>query len=78
MDTLLLVLGLAGGCAIVVSVLVSSSNSRNYSANTSAGHVSRSGSDRRSGVVVTFPLQINDLLIHEDRRSGMDRRFATA
>ena len=89
MDTLLLVLGLAGGCAILASIWVSSANSRNHSTKTTIAddkttesfresHVSRNGADRRSGVVVKFPLQINDVFVHEDRRSGLDRRFAVA
>ena len=41
-------------------------------------HTLRSGSDRRNGEVVNFPLQLNELIIHEDRRSGTDRRFAAA
>ncbi len=89
MDMVLIVLGVLGLGAIVISAYVFAVAARNYVSaeqmqqrahhrNAAAGKrwATRSGTDRRSGAVVQFPLEIDGQVIPEDRRKGADRRLA--
>ncbi len=89
MDTVLIVLGVLGLGAIVISAYVFTVAARNYvSAEddvnrrptklNSSGKpwVMRASRDRRSGRPVTFPLTVNGIVIPEDRRVMPDRRQA--
>ncbi|MEZ5502020.1 MAG: hypothetical protein R3E50_04950 [Halioglobus sp.] len=86
MDVVLIILGVLGFGAIVISTYVFTVAARNYvsedrrhprgySGAPAQRHlVTRSPVDRRSGRVVTFPLTVNGILIANDRRSRADRR----
>jgi hypothetical protein len=89
MDTLLILLGILGFGAIIVSVHVISSASGAYdmaevpvpeaSFERSPQHfVERHRHDRRVGRAVVFPLTIGGMFIHEDRRVLPDRRTVAA
>jgi len=88
MDVVLIVLGVLGFGAIVISAYVFTVSARNYvSADeenqrkrrvNSSGKpwVMRASRERRSGKTVQFPLTVNSILIPEDRRHQPDRRHA--
>ena len=81
MDAVLIILGILGLGAIVISTYVFVVAARNY---VSEGDnrrgpapfqtMERSAVNRRSGRPVTFPLTVNGLLIAHDRRVLPDRR----
>ena len=89
MDTVLIVLGVLGLGAIVISAYVFMVAARNYVSAEEDAHrrpiklnssgrpwVMRASRDRRSGRPVTFPLTVNGIVIPEDRRTQPDRRKA--
>jgi hypothetical protein len=88
MDVVLIVLGVLGFGAIVISAYVFTVAARNYVSaderhNRSNNHtltarqmVPRSPVDRRSGEPVEFPLAVNGVLVVEDRRVAPERRKA--
>jgi hypothetical protein len=87
MDVVLIILGILGFGAIMISAYIFTVAARNYvsddlrkdSSNTrTARHqtVTRSPSDRRGGQAVTFPLTVNGMLITHDRRHTPERRRA--
>ena len=91
MDTVLIVLLVIGFAAVVIAAYVFTVAARHYvSENDPEGNgapqvqafgknrVSRNPVDRRSGRPVTFPLNVNGVMIPEDRRKGGDRRLNTA
>ena len=88
MDVILIILGVMGLGAIVISAFVFMVAARNY---VSDEHMAirgssrnlaprplaaRSSADRRTGRSVTFPLAVNGILIAKDRRIVPDRRVA--
>lgn len=87
MDVILIVLGVLGFGAVVVSTYVFTVAARTYvsdehrrprgngGASQPRQQVVRNPNDRRSGRPVTFPLTVNSILIANDRRSGTDRRM---
>jgi len=87
MDVVLIILGVLGLGAIIVSAWVFMVAARNYVTDDSEQRrpgggtsphqlVERSPTDRRSGQPVTFPLIVNGILIEQDRRVLPDRRRA--
>ena len=83
MDAVLVILGIMGLGAIVVSAYVFTVAARNYVSEdhrrythgtNPADFVERNPVDRRSGRPVTFPLTVNGILIAHDRRVLPDRR----
>ena len=89
MDMILIILGILGIGAIVISAFVFTVAARNYVSddytqtnalpgkNAPSRIVERSPTDRRSNKRVTFPLTVNGLLIANDRRLTPDRRLAS-
>jgi len=86
MDVVLIILGVLGFGAIVISTYVFTVAARTY---VSDDHrhprkytvdeqarrlVVRNPVERRSGRVVTFPLTVNGILIANDRRQNVERR----
>lgn len=91
MDTVLIVLGIIGLGAIIIAAYVFTVAARHYVSDDDLemngasptrafgnSQVSRNSVDRRSGRPVTFPLNVNGVMIPEDRRKGGDRRLNTA
>lgn len=85
MNTALIIVGAMGFGAILVSVYVFLVAARNYVSRDgrpgrrdSAYFVNRASADRRAAQTVSFPLNLNGILIEEDRRSGRERRTAHA
>ena len=87
MDVVLIILGILGFGAILISAYIFTVAARNYvsddhqkypSNTAQAKHdmVARSPSDRRSDQAVTFPLTVNGMLITHDRRHTPERRRA--
>ena len=86
MDVVLIILGVLGFGAIVISAYVFTVAARNYVAvdekknrlqhGNGRPHVERSPQDRRSGKPVQFPITVNGVIISEDRRKLPDRRRA--
>ena len=88
MDVVLIILGVLGLGAIVISVYVFTVSARNYVSSDEPGGrsvqapparkhlVQRRPSDRRSGGQVVFPLTVNGVVVPEDRRHLPDRRKA--
>ena len=86
MDVILVVLGVMGLGAIIISAYVFVVAARNYVSDQQApfllkskeplrhAFVERSPADRRKGKPVTFPLAVNGILIAQDRRVLPDRR----
>jgi hypothetical protein len=86
MDVLLIILGVLGFGAVVISTYVFtvaartyvSDDHRRYQGNSAQASpprmVVRNPVDRRSGRPVTFPLTVNGILIANDRRSHGERR----
>ena len=87
MDTVLIVLGVLGLGAIIISAYVFTVAARNNVDNdhkqrrgshSGTPRIARNSTDRRSGRPVQFPLKINGTLISADRRHLPDRRAAAA
>jgi len=89
MDTVLVVLGVLGLGAIIISAYVFTVAARTYVSAEEDVHrrpvkvnnaippaERRTGGDRRSGQPVQFPLTLNGVVIPEDRRQLPDRRQA--
>lgn len=88
MDVVLIILGVLGFGAIVISTYVFTVAARTYVSDDyrqprkttvdaqGKRQVVRNPIDRRSGRVVTFPLTVNGILIANDRRAHQDRRQA--
>ncbi|MFT4614281.1 MAG: hypothetical protein ACI9NT_001426 [Bacteroidia bacterium] len=85
MDAVLIILGIMGFGAIVISAYVFTVAARNYVSEEGRRHghgpapynvIERSTSDRRSGRPITFPLTVNGILITHDRRVLPERRAA--
>jgi len=86
MDAILIILGVMGFGAVVISAYVFMVAARNYVSDEQApflrrskeparrSFVERSPTDRRKGNPVTFPLAVNGILIAQDRRILPDRR----
>ena len=89
MDVVLIILGVMGLGAIVISVYVFMAAARNYVSDENMSirrnpeesaqrpPVERSPTARRSEKPVTFPLAVNGILIAQDRRILYDRRMLT-
>lgn len=89
MDVILIILGIMGFGAIIISTYVFMVAARNYVSDDQAPFrdspeqpgqrtlIERSPADRRTGNPVNFPLTVNGILIARDRRILPDRR-ATA
>ena len=90
MDVVLIILGILGFGAIVISAYVFTVAARNYvsdEADQAADEpqspardsfVTRAGTDRRRGVAVQFPLTVNHVVLTRDRRQLPERRSAAA
>ncbi len=83
METLLILLGVLGFAAILISIHIFSADSDAYGEGASEEHASaaftdRAKSDRRSGLEAVFPLLVNGIIMNEDRRSQPDRRQSVA
>jgi hypothetical protein len=88
MDVVLIILGILGFSAIVISIYVFTVAARNYVSDDHDKYrnlrkraarneqIKRSPFDRRSHQAVDFPLTVNGLLITHDRRHHSDRRKA--
>jgi hypothetical protein len=88
MDVVLIILGVLGLGAVVISTYVFTVAARNYVSEDDQRprarfydarqppreQVTRRPADRRSGRPVTFPLTVNSILITNDRRFIPDRR----
>ena len=83
MDTVLIILSILGFVAILLAAYVATLTSRTYASSGKSPernlgareYRERSPTDRRTGVVVEFPLLIDDMVISVDRRqAGPDRR----
>lgn len=87
MDTVLIILGVVGVVAVVVSAYVFTVAARNYvsgdedrrvdrwtSAQERERRVVRSPVDRRSGRPVVFPITVNGIVVISDRRAHKERR----
>lgn len=89
MDVVLIILGVLGFGAIVISTYVFTVAARTYVSDDyrqarkytvdaqSRRVVVRDPIDRRRGRIVTFPLTVNGLLIANDRRNIPERRQAS-
>jgi hypothetical protein len=90
MDAVLIILGVLGFGAIVISTYVFTVAARTYVSDdhrkprrhtdraAPSQYVARNSTDRRNGRPVTFPLTVNGILIASDRRSVPDRRVANS
>lgn len=83
MEVVLIILGVLGVGAILISTYVFMVAARTYVSDDpdqrqpgGRPHVLRSSKDRRSGQQVTFPLIVNGILIEKDRRYQPERRQA--
>ena len=86
MDVVLIILGVLGVSAIVISTYVFTVAARNYVSDDQDKYrkmrkraarnelIKRSPFDRRGGQAVEFPLTVNGLLIPHDRRHMNNRR----
>ena len=89
MDVVLIILGVLGLGAVVISTYVFTVAARSYVSEDSRRYGGRTGEatphalvlrnpiDRRGARPVTFPLTVNGILITNDRRSHAARRMAT-
>ncbi|MFK8050866.1 MAG: hypothetical protein AB8B81_20740 [Halioglobus sp.] len=87
MNTVLLILGVLGFGAVVISAYVFTVAARNYvsdddSSEASLSHTSHSNkyipraqSDRRQIPATSFPITVNGITINSDRRKLPDRRL---
>ncbi len=90
MDVVLIILGILGFGAIVISAYVFTVAARTYVSDEADqdsydpqspardGFVMRAGRDRRRGVAVQFPITINSVVVTRDRRQIPERRSAAA
>ncbi len=83
METLLILLGVLGFAATLISVHIFPSGSEIYGDGASdelmgAAFTDRAQGDRRSGLAAVFPILINGMVVNEDRRSLRDRRESVA
>ena len=90
MDVVLIILGILGFGAIVISAYVFTVAARNYVSDDADkgsyeqqspardAFVTRTGRDRRRGVAVQFPLTVNNVVLTRDRRQIPERRSAAA
>ena len=90
MDVVLIILGILGFGAIVISAYVFTVAARNYVSDEADqdsyepqspardGFVTRTGRDRRRGVAVQFPLTVNHVVLTRERRQLPERRSAAA
>lgn len=90
MDVILIILGILGFGAVMISTYVFTVAARTYVSEDHGGLrrnsgearlqnsqlIPRSTTDRRAGKPVTFPLTVNGILIAKDRRTHPDRRKA--
>lgn len=82
MDTVLLIIGIFGLGIVLVSAYVFTVAARTYVSDDRMApngvharpQAPRSERDRRRGDPVKFPLIVNGVVIHEDRRRQPDRR----
>ncbi len=79
-NAILIILGVMGLGAIIISAFVFTVAARNYVSEDEQAQqdrrkpVARGSSDRRRGEVVSFPLTVNGIIVTEDRRRQPDRR----
>jgi hypothetical protein len=90
MDVVLIILGILGFGAIVISAYVFTVAARNYVSDEAEhgsdqpqspardGFVMRTGRDRRRGVTVQFPITVNNVVVTRERRQSPERRSAAA
>jgi len=88
MDTVLLILGVLGAGAVIISAYVFIVAARNYvsdnpTENSTAdslerAYVVRSRSDRREKLRFDFPMTVNGMLVPIERRGVMERRSSLA
>ena len=88
MDVVLIILGVLGLGAIIVSAYVFAAAARKYVSNNPdenrhthspaprAHLIQRRPTDRRSNKPIVFPLTVNSVLVQQDRRQQPDRRQA--
>ena len=87
MDTILLILGILGFGAIVISIYVFTVAARNYVSDTHENEnqddtsaeenfIERSSTDRRENFRFDFPMTVSGMLIPMERRITLDRRCA--
>ena len=88
MDTILIILGVLGFGAIVISAYVFAAAARKYVSHnhdenrgtyappSKAHFIQRRPADRRSNQPSGFPLTVNGVVIQQDRRHQPDRRLA--
>lgn len=87
MNTVLLILGVLGLGAVIISAYVFTVAARNYVSDDVQGdentsptslsskYILRGQSDRRQLSMVSFPITVNGITIDEDRRKLSDRRL---
>ncbi|MFT4825452.1 MAG: hypothetical protein ACJAUG_003717 [Halioglobus sp.] len=87
MNTVLLILGVLGLGAVIISAYVFTVAARNYVSedvegddnisptSPSSKYILRGQSDRRQILVDSFPIALNGLMVEEDRRKLSDRRL---
>jgi hypothetical protein len=90
MDVVLIILGILGFGAIVISAYVFTVAARNYVSDETDhgasepeslardGFVIRNGRDRRRGVTMQFPITVNNVVVTRERRQLPERRSAAA
>ena len=88
MDIVLIILGILGLGAIVISAYVFAAaarkyvshnhdeNTKTYAPPSKAHFIQRRPTDRRSNKPIAFPLTVNSVVIQQDRRHQPDRRLA--
>ena len=82
MDSLIIIIGVVGFAAFIISIHILNSASQPYPEDERGGlqgsgwigDGERSPGDRRNGDVVLFPLLVNGTLVPADRRLLPDRR----
>ena len=87
MDTVLLILGVLGFGAVVISAYVFTVAARNYVSDDTSDeesisptslsnkYILRAQTDRRQLQVESFPITVNGITIDDDRRKQPDRRL---
>jgi len=89
MDTVLLILGVLGSGAVVISAYVFMVAARNYvsesttdeiqiAATSTRPFIERKPHDRRVRSLIDFPMTVNGMLIPIERRVQPDRRYSVA
>ncbi|MEM6579615.1 MAG: hypothetical protein AAF699_00005 [Pseudomonadota bacterium] len=87
MDVLLIILGVLGFGAIIISAYVFTVAARNYvstddpplaqqTPTRKEGFVTRNPHDRRKNPATEFPITVNSVVIEKDRRRTPERRVA--